>query len=58
MKPQEFIELVAKMRSAQKAYFRTRNYADLDLSKQLERQVDNALRQQAEDDTQYNLFNT
>ena len=43
MSPQQFIVLVCRMRSAQKAYFRTRSYADLVESKRLEREVDQAL---------------
>lgn len=43
MSPKKFIDLVYKMRSAQNQYFRTRSLADLDKSKILERQVDNAL---------------
>jgi len=45
MSPQQFIDLVCRMRSAQKQYFRTRSLADLDESKILERQVDQALRE-------------
>lgn len=45
MSPQQFIDLVCRMRSAQKQYFRTRSYGDLDESKKLEREVDQALRE-------------
>lgn len=45
MSPQQFIDLVCRMRSAQKQYFRTRSYGDLDKSEKLEREVDNALRE-------------
>lgn len=41
MKPGEFVQLVAKMRKAQKAYFRERN--NLDECKQLEKAVDRAI---------------
>jgi hypothetical protein len=44
------------MRSAQKQYFRTRTFADLDESKKLEREVDNALRNFSENDNQLSLF--
>lgn len=52
----EFAELVCKMQTAQKSYFRTRCYADLDNSKILERQVDNALREISEPKNQLSLF--
>ena len=52
----EFAELVCKMRTAQKSYFRTRSYADLDNSKILERLVDNALREISEPQNQLSLF--
>ena len=44
MTPQQFIDLVCRMRSAQKQYFRTRRHADLEESVKLEKEVDNALR--------------
>lgn len=56
MKIQEFIDLVAQLRAAQRAYFRTRSYADLDNCKILERQVDNALRSIGQDNNQLSLF--
>lgn len=56
MKAQEFTDLVARMRAAQKAYFRTRSYSDLDESKRLEREVDNALRASLTDEDQLSLF--
>ena len=43
MSEREIIKLVLEMRKAQCKYFRTRQLADLDNSKILERQVDNAL---------------
>ena len=52
----EFAELVCRMRTAQKSYFRTRSYADLDNSKILERQVDDALREISEPKNQLSLF--
>ena len=58
MEIKKFVELVAQMRAAQKAYFRTRNYNDLDNSKLLERQVDNALRSISENDNQLSLFSS
>ena len=39
----EFAALVAELRHAQKTYFRTRERADLERSKALERKVDKAL---------------
>lgn len=38
----EFAKLVIEMRKAQKAYFRNRQPSDLERSKQLEKQVDQA----------------
>lgn len=52
----KFVELVTEMRSAQRQYFRTRSYADLDYSKIKEREVDQALREIQEDKNQLNLF--
>lgn len=40
MQQNEFVQLVAKMREAQKAYFRGRTSMDLQRSKKLEREVD------------------
>ena len=45
MSPQQFIDLVCKMRTAQKQFFRTRLHDDLQQSKEYERQVDQALRE-------------
>lgn len=56
MTTKNFIDLVCRMRSAQKQYFRTRTFADLDESKKLEREVDNALRNFSENDNQLSLF--
>ena len=40
MTPKEFFDLVARMRMAQKEYFRTRSSSALAVSKKLERSVD------------------
>ena len=56
MSPKEFIDLVCRMRSAQKQYFRTRSYADLDESKKLEREVDKALRDFSNPKDELSLF--
>lgn len=56
MTPQKFIDLICRMRSAQKQYFRTRSYADLDESKKLEREVDQALRDFSNPNDQLSLF--
>ena len=56
MNYKNFVELVCKMRTAQKSYFRTRSYAVLDNSKILERQVDNALREISDPKNQLSLF--
>ena len=40
MKPKEFFDKVAEMRSAQKEYFRTRSPQVLSESKRLEREID------------------
>lgn len=52
----EFVELVCKMRTAQKSYFRTRSYAALDNSRILESQVDKALREISGPKNQLSLF--
>lgn len=52
----EFAELVCKMRTAQKAYFRTHSFSDLDESEKLEHEVDNALREISEPKNQLSLF--
>jgi hypothetical protein len=44
----DFARLVASMRAAQRKYFRTRSYDDLDESKRLEREVDAALKEALE----------
>lgn len=45
MNDDAFRQLVAEMRHAQKEYFRTRSSSALEQSKRLERQVDEALRE-------------
>jgi len=45
MEQKDFVQLVAKMRDAQKSYFKMRTSQDLSRSKQLERQVDAELSQ-------------
>lgn len=56
MTAQQFIDLVCRMRSAQKQYFRTRSYDDLEESKKLEREVDQALRDFSNPKDQLSLF--
>ena len=43
MNAKDFFEKVSEMRSAQKAYFRTRTSTDLSRSKALEREIDNEI---------------
>lgn len=43
MTPKAFFELVADMRKAQSAYFRTRSYIDLSHAKTLEKRVDDEI---------------
>jgi hypothetical protein len=45
MNEREFARLVLRMRTAQKSYFRNRKQIDLEDSKQLEREVDAAVRE-------------
>lgn len=56
MTTKDFIDIVCRMRSAQKQYFRTRTYNDLEESKKLEREVDQALRDFSNPNNQLNLF--
>jgi hypothetical protein len=56
MTPQQFIDLVCRMRSAQKQYFRTRLHDDMQQAKELERQVDQALRDFSNPKDQLSLF--
>lgn len=58
MTPQQFIDLVCKMRTAQKQYFRTRLHDDMEQAKQLERQVDQALRDFSNPKDQLSLFSS
>jgi hypothetical protein len=44
----EFVDLVARMRVAQRTYFLTRAHGDLMASKKLEGEVDAALKERAE----------
>lgn len=44
----EFARLAAKVRAAQKKYFRTRGQGDLTESKRLEKQFDHAIREALE----------
>lgn len=43
MTPDEIIKLAKETRDAQKAYFKTRGYTELDQSKQLEKRLDKAI---------------
>lgn len=43
MNAREFFDLVSEMRKAQKDYFKTRRTGSLNLSKQLEKQVDDEI---------------
>ena len=52
----EIIKLAKETRDAQKAYFQTRTYSDLDRSKQLERQLDKAIDEYLNPNTQIDLF--
>ena len=56
MTHQEFISLVAKMRSLQKAYFRDRNRSTLDQCKFIEREVDHELEKLLSPAQQTSLF--
>lgn len=44
MNAREFFDTVAKMREAQKSYFRTRSKSSLEKSKELEKKVDDEIR--------------
>lgn len=56
MTPQQFIDLVCRLRSAQKQYDRTLSYHDLDEAKKLEFEVDQALRDFSNPKDQLSLF--
>lgn len=44
MDARQFFNLVSRLREAQKRYFKTRSSADLQSSKQLEKEVDEEIR--------------
>jgi hypothetical protein len=50
-----FVNLVETMRAAQKRYFRTRSYDDLDKCKKLESQVDREIQNITHPDNQERL---
>jgi hypothetical protein len=49
MAPADFVDMVARMRDAQRRYFKTRSHDDLAESKRLEREVDRAIEAAADD---------
>lgn len=53
---QEFIALVAEMRSLQKQYFKTCDRSTLEKSKSVERQVDAAIAELSQTTKQTSLF--
>lgn len=52
---EQFVNLVETMRTAQKRYFRTRSYDDLNTCKKLEAQVDREIKRIAHPDYQEEL---
>ena len=52
---EDFFNLVETMRAAQKRYFRTRSYDDLDNCKKLESQVDRMIQDITHPDNQVRL---
>lgn len=56
MENKEFIELVARMRDFQKAYFKCRLPAQLDVCKKLEKEVDQAIANYQNPNKQTALF--
>lgn len=56
MSPQQFIDLVCRMRSAQRQELRTLKHGDMQKAEQLEREVDQALRDFSNPNNQLNLF--
>lgn len=52
---EEFVNLVQAMRTAQKTYFRTRSYDDLNTCKKLEAQVDREIQNITHPDNQERL---
>lgn len=56
MTADEIIKLAKETRDAQKAYFKTRAYSDLDRSKQLEKTLDRAIDEYLNPNPQIDLF--
>lgn len=56
MSHQQFINLVCRMRTAQKVYFRTHSYDNFNEIKKLEREVGKALRDFSKQKDQLSLF--
>lgn len=56
MSPQQFIDLVCKMRSAQRQFVRTLKHDDMQQAKEYEMQVDVALRGFTLQKNQTNIF--
>lgn len=58
MSPQQFIDLVCCMRSAQRQFVRTLKHVDMQQAKKYEKQVDDALRGFSLQKKQTNIFDT
>lgn len=58
MSTQQFIDLVCKMRSAQRQFVRTLKHDDMQQAKEYEKQVDHALRGFSLQKNQTNVFDT
>lgn len=56
MTPDEIIKLAKETRDAQKAYFKTRGYTELDKSKQLEKRLDKAIEDYLNPNPQIDMF--
>lgn len=56
MTPQQFIDLVCRMRSAQRQFVRTLKHDDMQQAKKYEKQVDQALRGFSLQKKQTNIF--
>lgn len=56
MTPDEIIKLAKETRDAQKAYFKTRGYTELDQSKKLEKTLDRAIDEYLNPNPQIDLF--
>lgn len=56
MTPDEIIKLAKETRDAQKAYFKTRGYTELDKSKKLEKRLDKAIDEYLTPNPQIDLF--